>query len=532
MKNIIIPVFLIISSYLSGYSQADIYPVMQGTNLNPDFSVRINDGNGFKEVPVQDIVDVCFVHFALKGNVQIEITVDQPVETYRIGPANLDIAPAVKNNKMTFELTGPAKVIVLINEGAGNHNTGLDGLCILADVPEVDAPKLTDPDVINIAKYNVDTTGNTVETNRIQQVLDEYDGMGKIIYFPPGIYKSGMLHVRNNQSLYLAPGAVILGSSDYGDYARIADEGSGNEKYLIGSWKSNNIKVFGRGIVNGNGTALRLQDPSGAKFKTHNIQFQGSKNVHIEGIISLDAASWNMEMINCDSVVIKNSKLMSDLRYYEGAMPNTDGIDINKCRHVLVDDCLVWAGDDAITPKQDRTYENIFPYRDMCDHIYRNIVVYSRKCAVKIGDETMDKEHEIHDMLFENFDVVLADRVCCIWSKDGALIRDITFRDFRIEELYTEYQSHIHFRINDDGNSIQDINFINISAKKPAPKGSSFIGNNLGNTMNGKQVQYDHIHFSNYTIGGKQVLDLNEPNANFQLKNSTVGADPTAFSFN
>jgi polygalacturonase len=422
-------------------------------------------------------------------------------------------------------------LIVLINEGAGNHHTGLDGLCILADQPESTPPQLGDPDVVNIMAYEVDSTGNKLVTNQIQKAFDDHKGQDKIVYFPPGIYKSGMLHIRDKQSLYLAPGAVLLGSQDYNDYPQIPGEGNATEKYLIGSWKSDNVKIFGRGIINGNGTALRIQDPAGAGFKTHNIQFQGSKHVTMEGIISLDAGSWSIEPIYCDSVLIRDVKVMSDLRYY-GSKLNTDGINMNKCRYVRVEDCLIWSGDDAVSPKQDRTYGSIFPLRNVNGHIYRNITVYTRKAAIKIGNETLGPDMEFQNMLFEDFHIVYADRAMNIWSEGGALINDITFRDFFIETISSAYkQSHIHCWINKEGNSIMNLNFINIHAVEPAPKGSSFIGDNLNASINGKQVQYYDIHFSNYTIAGEPVLSLEDPNARFNLHDDQVSADLSAFTF-
>jgi polygalacturonase len=64
-------------------------------------------------------------------------------------------------------------------------------------------PQLQDPDVVNIMDYLLDSTGNTLARTQIQKAFDEHDGKDNIIYFPPGIYKTGMLHLRGRQSLYL-----------------------------------------------------------------------------------------------------------------------------------------------------------------------------------------------------------------------------------------------------------------------------------------------------------------------------------------
>ncbi len=533
MRRYTLIILLIIGFLSDSYSKIDIYPVMPGVQINQDFAVRVNDGTGFENVPVQDIVDVCFVQFSTTGSIDIEITVNQPITSYRIGPERLGISPVIDDSIMTFTIADTAKIIVLINENAGNHTLGLDGLCIFADAPEGDVPKLTDPDVVNIMDYGVDSTGNTLGRILIQKALDEHNGKNKIIYFPPGIYKTGMLHMRSKQSLYLAPGAVLMGSSNYDDYDQIPGEGSSSEEYLLGSWRSDSIRVFGRGIINGNGTALRMQDPEGAGFKTHNIQFQGSNNISIEGIVCLNAGSWSIEPIYCDNILIRNVKVLSDLRYYD-SKNNTDGIDPNNCKHVLVKDCLIWSGDDAITPKQDRTYGGVFPRRNISDHVYEDIVAYTRKSAVKIGSETLDQDHEFFNMTFRNFDVVHADRSICIWSDLGALIHYMTFKNFYIEKTGTEIKnknSHIHCRIDGEGNTIKNIDFINIIAKEAALNGSTFNGDNLNSTINGKLVQYYSIHFSDYIIGGKPVLSLQDTNANFNLEDNLASADSTAFSF-
>lgn len=508
-----------------------VYPVPNGVALNPDFTVRINDGSGWVSVPAQDIVDSCFVHFQMTSTVDVEIIVNRAITSHQISPLSAAIKSQVNGSKLTFTLSKPQKLIVLINEGAANHTTGLDGLIVLAEAPETDIPSLADPDVVNIMNYGVDHTGRTLNRVRIQQAFNDHAGAGKIIYFPPGIYKTGMLHMRSDQSLYLAPGATIMGSSDIVDYNQIPGEGFSNEKYLLGSWNARNIKVYGRGILNGNGTALRLQDPTGAKFKTHNIQFMGTNHIEMNDVISLDAGSWSIEPIFCDHVTMKNIKIISDLRYYGGAQLNNDGFDINKCRHVLIEDSFAWCSDDAITPKQDK-HNPTFPFRDLYDLKFRNMIIYTRKCAFKIGSETRTPNHKMSDVTFENSDIVIADRAFAIWSDEGMLIENIMFKNIRIEKTYKDVkQNHINFRIDTPGRSIKNVSFINVAAREPAPRGSVFEGKNLGAVVNGETIQFHNIKFENYTIGGELIMGLDDKKANFSLNNDAVSAISSAFSF-
>jgi len=509
-----------------------VYPVPAGIALNADFTVRINDGRGWVSVPVQDIVDACFVHFEMSAAVDVEITVNTAIQSYRLSPESAGVTSQVSGSKLIFTLSKPQKLIVLINNGAGNHTIGLDGLMLFAEAPETDVPSLSDASVVNIMNYGVDNTGKTMNRAHIQRAFDENANAGKTIYFPPGIYQSGQLHMRSQQSLYLAPGATIMGSTHFADYNQFPGEGNEKENYLLGSWFARDIKVYGRGIINGNGTALRLQDPAGAKYKTHNIQFMGTTNIVMKDVISLDAGSWSIEPISCDHVTMSNIKVLSDLRYYGAAKLNTDGFDINKCRHVLVEDSFAWCSDDAMTPKQDKTATSVFPYRDIYNITFRNMLVYTRKCAFKLGSETKNSSFEMYDVTVENVDIVYADRALCIWSAEGMLIRDVMFKDIRIEKISTEYkQNHINFRIDPPGNSIKNISFINLTAKEPAPLGSVFEGENVGKVINGTTVQYYNIYFENYTIGGELVMGLDNKKARFVLNNDPVSANPASFSF-
>jgi hypothetical protein len=53
------------------------------------------------------------------------------------------------------------------------------------------------------------------------------------------------------------------------------------------------------------------------------------------------------------------------------------------------------------------------------------------KTSLKIGTET--QAHRIHDILFEDNDVLFADRAFSIYIRDGAVVEDITYRNNRVE---------------------------------------------------------------------------------------------------
>ena len=58
--------------------------------------------------------------------------------------------------------------------------------------------------------YGVDNTGNKNETKKNQKALDDISGSRKVLYFPPGVYKTFTLQFRSNSQIYLAKNARIL----------------------------------------------------------------------------------------------------------------------------------------------------------------------------------------------------------------------------------------------------------------------------------------------------------------------------------
>jgi len=52
---------------------------------------------------------------------------------------------------------------------------------------------------------------------------------------------------------------------------------------------------------------------------------------------------WFTWFLDCDNLRISGVKMYADLR-----LPNTDGIHLGSCRHVVISDCDLRTGDDSI----------------------------------------------------------------------------------------------------------------------------------------------------------------------------------------
>lgn len=197
------------------------------------------------------------------------------------------------------------------------------------------------------------------------------------VSFKAGVFHTGSLVIPSNTTLVLSADATLLGSMDpaeyplvqalpsYGvsrdcccnDWTRYNCSGGGGElrhRALLTTEKgAENIAIKGAGIVDGNGW------PWWMRFETFGLDagrpslFEPlfAKNVQLEGtdgqLWFKDSAFWSLHPYACDGVILRNLKITADRAHGH----NTDGIDPDSTRNVLVENCYVDVGDDAVAIK-------------------------------------------------------------------------------------------------------------------------------------------------------------------------------------
>src|SRR5688572_14699223 len=72
---------------------------------------------------------------------------------------------------------------------------------------------------VDVTKYGAKGDSTTLNSTAIQNAIDDCykTGGGKVI-FPAGKYLSGTIVLKDNVTIYLQKGAVILGSTNVEDY--------------------------------------------------------------------------------------------------------------------------------------------------------------------------------------------------------------------------------------------------------------------------------------------------------------------------
>lgn len=302
--------------------------------------------------------------------------------------------------------------------------------------------------------YNVKhfgATGNKQDyaTEAIQKAIDSCSAKGGgTVYFPAGDYLSAKIELKDNINLYLDAGATLWASNVEEDYKKelFVDNSVGVKSgVLISAIGLKNISITGKGTIEGqpkhSWDALKEID-SFIEWEQHNAKKHGipmerayclppkisliylldCENVHLDGISVINSPNWGVHIQWCNRVFVSNLYIRSDPKF--GV--NSDGLDIDGSREVVVNNCIILTGDDAICLKSTNKFGQ---YRD-CENItISNCIVQSSSAGLKIGTETHGNFRNIQ---FTNCIVRKANRGLGIIVRDGGIVDNVLFSNITI----------------------------------------------------------------------------------------------------
>lgn len=201
--------------------------------------------------------------------------------------------------------------------------------------------------------------GAALDTGPLQAAIDACAANGGgTVFLPPGRYLTGALVFRDNVTLHLEAGAVLLGSQDPACYPAAPNRWEGAEQMahapLLGGSGLKNIAVTGRGVIDGQGEPWWRAHRAGtlAYPRPRLIGFADCRNVLIEGVTLTNSPAWTVNPVRCQNVNVRGVTIVNPPN-----SPNTDGINPDSCRFVRISDCYVSVGDDCITIKSGTQFE-------------------------------------------------------------------------------------------------------------------------------------------------------------------------------
>ncbi|MBN8688839.1 MAG: glycoside hydrolase family 28 protein [Chitinophagales bacterium] len=308
-------------------------------------------------------------------------------------------------------------------------------------LPVITSPKFK-KDTLNIVKSGAVPDGYTLNTAAINRSIETMSKKGGgVVLVPKGLWLTGPVVLQSNVNLHLATGATLLFTKDKSQYPLIEANWEGlpqmRNQSPISATGARNIAITGKGIIDGNGDEWRavkkdkftesqwkkkvegggvLSDdkktwyPSAGFLKGSKMPanpgmimpgrdraFYDSikdflrpnlllltqcKNILLEGVTFQNSPAWCLHPLMCEQLTVRNIFVKNP--WYA---QNGDGIDVESCKNVLIENSVFDVGDDALCMKSGRDAEGRKRGMPTENVIIRGCTVYAAHGGFVIGSE-------------------------------------------------------------------------------------------------------------------------------------------------
>jgi polygalacturonase len=182
-------------------------------------------------------------------------------------------------------------------------------------------------------------------------------GGGQVL-LPPGTYLTGTLHLRSHLTLFFAPGARLIGTTNLAQYEAPkvpsfmpeAKWGNWHRALIVGE-NLEDVTLVGPGVIDGN----KVFDPEGEEHMRgpHTILFVNCRHFAMHDLSIVDAANYAIFFEASDDVDLHNVTITGgwDGVHFRGA-PEPE----HWCHDVKINSCRFYTGDDSIA---GRYWDNV-----------------------------------------------------------------------------------------------------------------------------------------------------------------------------
>lgn len=328
------------------------------------YDTHVNNTHTWKTdyYPAQERTPITYFDFDGTAQITVEVK-DIDIKAVTVRPLKYNIKPEidVKNHRVTFYIDTPDTYTVEFNKNVKR------AVHIFANEIDEDAPSPDDENVM---------------------------------YIGPGEWNIENIVLQDGDSVYISGGAVVHG--------------------IVNANFASNVKVFGRGIIDG--STIR-----GWKGRTPRIplKFDNCTNITVEGVSVLNANAWCFQAYDTIGGKIDNLKIVS-------SRPNGDGISLQSCKSIKVENSFIRTWDDSLVVKNYD--ENSTTLR------FKNIQIWTDLAqSMEIGYETNKGQKEnskIDDISFEDITVLhnFHKPVLSIHNADDALVSNISYKNIVVED--------------------------------------------------------------------------------------------------
>ncbi|MDQ1914368.1 S-layer homology domain-containing protein [Paenibacillus sp. GD4] len=518
-----------LSSPMATAAPATIFPYSQPAKYEASVNYRVK-ANGVEIPVVKAYSDYDYTHFSMsEGPVTYEVTIlnTNKVHEYTISPKKLGIkADKVEGTTLTFTTQKDEYLIVSMNSRTTR-------LVIAADPQETDVPAASGTGIYNISQTpyqvagNGDKTGVAARTAAIQQAIDDASSYGTaqgggvqgIVYVPAGEYYISNLVLKSNTALYMQPGAAFIGTGKTADYTEHWFKDSMGRPatwWISTEFGSANIKIYGRGTIDGNGKALHDDKTTNNRGMINNLIVPiATSNFVMDGVTIRESAAWAVMPVRSNNLKFTNLKMFNSL-----GMGENDGIDIVESQDVVVRNSIGIALDDPYSTKAWKEDTDIAsgkvpwpgspePVRNV---LFEDAIAWTLCYGFKIGQGVMQDQDNI---TFRDGVVYKAAVGFAVHHKYGTgEVRNVTFENMDVEDISGKNEDNsawmTMFTVNNGGNGVGPITGVTVKNITVRDAGESII------KMKGMEgALITGVTFENVYMPGKSVPATNLYEMNF-----------------
>lgn len=435
-------------------------------------------------------------------------------------------------------------------------------------MPNIPEPNIPNNEV-NIEDFGAISGGQELNSQAFADAIDAVTkkGGGKVV-IPTGIWLTGPIILKSNLELYTELGALVIFSTNKDLYPIIETSFEGLDTWRcmspIYGKNLKNIAFTGKGVWDGSGDAWRMvkrsklndshwkklvasggvlsddkknwypseQFKKGAEgsgdqnvrddLKTKEdfeaihdylrpvmVSIKNCKNVLLDGPAFQNSPAWCIHPLMVENLIVRNITVRNP--WYS---QNGDGIDIESCKNVVVENSNFDVGDDAICIKSGKDEDGRKRGVPCENLVIRNNIVYHGHGGVTVGSEMSGgvKNMHVSNCTFMGTDVGLRFKSN---RGRGGVVENIYISNIWMTDIPT---NAISFNLYYGGLSISEM-----MAAGGATKNSEKL------SVSEKTPQFKNISIKNVTVkGAKQAVFLQglpEMNLeNIELSNLTLQA--------
>jgi len=449
-----------------------------------------------------------------------------------------------------------------------------------ANLPQAKEPVFK-ADTFNIVNYGAIADGITLNTKSINRAIDDCSAKGGgVVLIPQGLWLTGPVVLKSNVNLYISRAALLQFTSDKSQYKLVAGNYEGHpavrNESPISATGQTNIAISGEGIIDGHGEAWRamgkdritepewkqlvesggvvsedgkmwypsagyekgyttkdagtikpgedINDYAAIKdfFRPNLVVLTNCKQVLLQGATFQNSPAWCLHTLLCEDLTIINVHVRNPWNAQNG-----DGVDVESCKNVVIENSTFDAGDDGICIKSGRDEAGRERGKPTENVFIHNNVVYRAHGGFVIGSEMSGGARNIFvsDCTFIGTDIGL--RFKTVRGRGGIVenifIKNISMRNIVHEAIYFDmyYQTKAASALGQNA----EIPAVTIGT----PQFRNFYVSNV--VCDGAEkaifirglpeMSIKDIHLENMTFKSNEGAELIEANA-ISLKNITL----------